>query len=72
MVERVLELSWQLPPRILLARPQPLVKNTSDATAPSGGVCAMWGQPQMGEVLLDDVRLVNRESVRKEVNYGVG
>ncbi len=29
-------------------------------------------QPQVGEVLLDDVRLVNSESVTKEANYGVG
>ncbi len=32
----------------------------------------MGPQPQVGEVLLDDVRRVNRASGTKEANYGVG
>ncbi len=60
-------------PRILLARTQPLMKSTSYATATvRRGMRDVGAQPQMGEVLLDDVRLVNRESVTKEANYGVG
>ncbi len=87
MVEQVLELYWQQPghgrasysPRADTAPGEEHERRNGTVRRGMRGLPAealaqvgMGPQKQMGEVLLDDLGLVNSESGTKEANYGVG